>query len=265
MQPPRFAAVLRIAEPNGTALTIASQHEQRRTNSRAQREQPDEQVTPDQPGQDIVHPARTKCNDSTFRSATSEVSQAPPAPATRQAGIRRSTANQHKKCGQQAVAASVARTHSTHAQVTQARSAERKHARRGLSRRLRRRQRHSHSPGAARFAGLINLFNTDNGHSPPAVIAITSLGGGLTVAVIAIALVGSCLAATGARSARVALITAALAGLTTATPLWIPAGVLIAAAAVLLGARQNDHCERTNRNSLRASGVHTHDLCQEEI
>jgi hypothetical protein len=114
------------------------------------------------------------------------------------------------------------------------------------------------------FAGLINVFNIDNGHSPPAVIAIASLGGALTVAVIALALVGSWLAATGAASARATLITAALAGLVTATPLWLPAGVLIGAAAVLLGARQSDECERTSRNLRRASGVHTRDLRQAE-
>lgn len=110
------------------------------------------------------------------------------------------------------------------------------------------------------FAGLINVFNIDNGHSPPAVIAIASLGGALTVAVIALALVGSWLAATGATSARATLITAALAGLVTATPLWIPAGVLIGAAAVLLGAPQNDECEPTCRNLRWASGVDARDL-----
>ena len=56
------------------------------------------------------------------------------------------------------------------------------------------------------------------------------------------------------------LSAAALAGLVTATPLWIPAGVLIGAAAVLLGAPQNDECEPTCRNLRWASGVDARDL-----
>ena len=59
----------------------------------------------------------------------------------------------------------------------------------------------------------------------------------LTFAVLALALVGAYLAATGARSARSVLIAAALAGLVTAMPLWLPAGLLIGAAALAVGSR----------------------------
>ena len=85
------------------------------------------------------------------------------------------------------------------------------------------------------FAGLIDVFNIDHGDSPHALLVIAAVGGMLTFAVLALALAGSFLAATGARSARTLLIAAALAGLVTAMPLWIPAGVLIGAAALLLG------------------------------
>ena len=85
------------------------------------------------------------------------------------------------------------------------------------------------------FAGLINVFNIDHGDSPHALLVIAAVGGMFTFAVLALALTGSFLAATGARSARTLLIAAALSGLVTAMPLWIPAGVLIGAAALLLG------------------------------
>ncbi|MDQ3874961.1 MAG: hypothetical protein M3322_05340 [Actinomycetota bacterium] len=84
------------------------------------------------------------------------------------------------------------------------------------------------------FAGLINVFNIEHGDSPHALLVIAAAGGVLTVGVLALAFTGAFLAATGAPSARTALIAAALAGLVTAMPLWIPAGVLIGAAALLL-------------------------------
>jgi hypothetical protein len=85
------------------------------------------------------------------------------------------------------------------------------------------------------FAGLINVFNIDNGDSPDALLVIAAAGGILTFAVLALAFTGSFLAAIGAPSARALLIAAALAGLVTAMPLWIPAAAVIGAAALLLG------------------------------
>lgn len=84
------------------------------------------------------------------------------------------------------------------------------------------------------FAGLVNVFHIDNGDSPHALLVIMGIGGALTIGVLALAFAGAFLAASGAASARTVLITAALAGLVTAMPLWIPAGVLIAGAALLL-------------------------------
>lgn len=85
------------------------------------------------------------------------------------------------------------------------------------------------------FAGLINVFNIKHGDSPRALLVIAGIGGVLTTGVLILAFAGSVLAATGAPSARAFLITAALTGLVTAMPLWIPAGIVIGAAAILLG------------------------------
>jgi hypothetical protein len=85
------------------------------------------------------------------------------------------------------------------------------------------------------FAGLVNVFNIDAGDSPHALQIIAGIGGVLTLGVLALAFAGAVLAATGSTGARAVLTAAALAGLVTAMPLWIPAGVVIGAAAVLLG------------------------------
>jgi hypothetical protein len=89
------------------------------------------------------------------------------------------------------------------------------------------------------FAGIMNVFNIDSGDSPRALHIIAGVGGVLTVAVLALAFVGAALAANGHPTARRVLIAAALAGLVTAMPLWIPAGVVIGAAAVALGRPQS--------------------------
>ena len=91
------------------------------------------------------------------------------------------------------------------------------------------------------FAGLWNVFNIDSSDAPQALHVIMAVGGVLTVAVLALALVGAVLAATGHTAARTVLIAAALAGLVTAMPLWIPAGIVIGAAAVLLGHPNGRH------------------------
>lgn len=83
------------------------------------------------------------------------------------------------------------------------------------------------------FAGVINVFNIESGGSPRALVAIAAAGGVLTSAVLVTALAGAVLAATGARPARAVLLTAAVAGFVTALPIWLPAGVVIGAAALL--------------------------------
>jgi hypothetical protein len=85
------------------------------------------------------------------------------------------------------------------------------------------------------FAGFFNAFNIDNGDSPRALLVMAGIGGVLTFAVLGLAFAGAALALTGAPAARMVLIAAALAGLVTAMPLWIPAGVVIGAAALILG------------------------------
>jgi hypothetical protein len=107
------------------------------------------------------------------------------------------------------------------------------------------------------YAGLINVFNIDHGDSPRALLVIAGVGGTLTFGVLTLALAGSFLAATGAASARVVLIAAALAGLVTAMPLWIPAGVLIGAAAAVLRPAKADEAKDACGNLLHLSGVQT--------
>ena len=94
------------------------------------------------------------------------------------------------------------------------------------------------------FAGIVNVFNIDAGDTPHALRTLAGVGGILTFGVIALAFAGAALAATGDPAARAVLVTAALAGLATALPLWIPAGVLIGAAAVLLGHVDSGQSER---------------------
>jgi hypothetical protein len=107
------------------------------------------------------------------------------------------------------------------------------------------------------FAGMINVFHIDSGDSPPALLVIAGVGGALTFGVLTLAFGGAFLAATGATSARAVLIGAAVAGLVTAMPLWIPAGVLIGAAAALLGPPKADQFGDAQRNLLHVTGVHT--------
>jgi hypothetical protein len=109
------------------------------------------------------------------------------------------------------------------------------------------------------FAGFFNVFNIDSGDSSRALLVIAAVGGVLTTAVVALALTGAVLAFTGARSARTILIAAALAGLVTAIPLWTPAGVVIGAAALILGdTSESEHgVERSRRNPRAATGVTT--------
>jgi hypothetical protein len=85
------------------------------------------------------------------------------------------------------------------------------------------------------FAGFWNVFDIDSSDSPRALHIIMGVGGILTIGVLALAFVGATLAATGSSAARAVLVAAALAGLVTAMPLWVPAGIVIGAAAVVLG------------------------------
>jgi hypothetical protein len=85
------------------------------------------------------------------------------------------------------------------------------------------------------FAGIMNVFNIDAGDSPRALHIIAGVGGVLTIGVLALAFTGAVLALAGHAAARTILIAAALAGLVTAMPLWIPAGIVIGSAALVLG------------------------------
>ena len=107
------------------------------------------------------------------------------------------------------------------------------------------------------FAGLINTFNIDSGDSPRPLLVVAGVGGFLTIAVLAVAFAGAGLVLAGAPTARPLLLVAALAGLVTAMPLWIPAGVVIGAAALLLGQPGDGHAPSGLGNILRTRGVDT--------
>jgi hypothetical protein len=108
------------------------------------------------------------------------------------------------------------------------------------------------------FAGVINAFNIDSGDSPRALLIIAGVGGVLTILILALAFAGAILALIGAPPAQHVLIAAALAGLVTAMPLWIPAGVVIGAAAVMLGQpRTPNPTEHSSRNLQPIPGVTT--------
>jgi len=84
------------------------------------------------------------------------------------------------------------------------------------------------------FAGLVDVFDISSADSPAALRVIAGIGGVLTIGVLCLAFAGVALTLTGAPAARGVLIAAAIGGLATAMPFWIPAGVVIGAAAVLL-------------------------------
>jgi hypothetical protein len=107
------------------------------------------------------------------------------------------------------------------------------------------------------FAGLVNAFDIDSGDSPRALLIMAGVGGFLTIAVLGLAFAGAGLALAGAPTARALLITAALAGLVTAMPLWVPAGIVIGAAAILLGQPSEGPAPRAGGNVLRTPGVNT--------
>lgn len=85
------------------------------------------------------------------------------------------------------------------------------------------------------FAGIVNVFGIDSGDTPRALRIAAGLCGILTIGVLALALAGAALAASGNSAARAVLVAAGLAGLVTAMPLWVPAGIVIGASVALLG------------------------------
>ena len=83
------------------------------------------------------------------------------------------------------------------------------------------------------FAGAFNAFNIDHGDSPRALLVMAAVGGVLTCAVIALAFVGAILLFAGSDHGRPVLIGAAVAGLATAFPLWIPTAVILGVAVLI--------------------------------
>ena len=90
------------------------------------------------------------------------------------------------------------------------------------------------------FAGLLDVFGIDDGDTPHAVLVVVAVAGFLTVGVLALAYAGVVLTLIGSPSARPVLIAAAVAGLVTAMPLWLPAGIVLGAASLLLPRNPSD-------------------------
>lgn len=86
------------------------------------------------------------------------------------------------------------------------------------------------------FAGAFNAFNIDHGDSPQALLVMAAVGGVLTCVVIVLAFVGAILLFAGSDHGRPVLVGAAVAGLATAFPLWIPTAVILGVA-VLIASR----------------------------
>jgi hypothetical protein len=83
------------------------------------------------------------------------------------------------------------------------------------------------------LAGIVDVFGiaTD---APKGVLVIAGVGGALTLAVVALGLVGAALAAARRPGARLVLAAAAVGGFVTALALWLPAAAAFGAAAWLL-------------------------------
>jgi hypothetical protein len=86
------------------------------------------------------------------------------------------------------------------------------------------------------FAGAFNVFDIDHGDSPQALLVMAAVGGVFTCVVIVVAFVGAILLFAGSDSGRPVLFGAAVAGLATAFPLWIPTAVILGVA-VLISSR----------------------------
>jgi hypothetical protein len=84
------------------------------------------------------------------------------------------------------------------------------------------------------LVGMIDVFGIDGGGTPRSIVAIVAVAALLTVGVLALAGVGTVLAAVGSSAARPVLLVAAIAGIVTATAAWLPAGVLLGVAAHLI-------------------------------
>lgn len=84
------------------------------------------------------------------------------------------------------------------------------------------------------FAGVVNAFDIDAGDTPTALLVLAGISGVLTFGVLGIALAGAALALSGRAPAQRVLLSAAVAGFVTATIFWIPAGITIGAAALIL-------------------------------
>jgi hypothetical protein len=84
------------------------------------------------------------------------------------------------------------------------------------------------------FAGVLDIFRISPGDTPGAVLAIVAVAAILTVGVLVLAAAGVAMTLAGSPRARVLLIAAAIAGIVTAMPAWLPTAALLGVAAFLV-------------------------------
>jgi hypothetical protein len=84
------------------------------------------------------------------------------------------------------------------------------------------------------FAGVLDIFRISHGDTPRALLAVVTVAAVLTVGVLLLAAAGVAMTLAGSPRARVLLTAAAIAGIVTAMPAWLPTAVLLGVAAYLV-------------------------------
>jgi hypothetical protein len=93
------------------------------------------------------------------------------------------------------------------------------------------------------FAGVLNAFDIHAGDTPVGVLVLAGVSGFLTFGVLVLALWGVALTLSESPAARNVLVAAAVLGFATALVFWIPAGIMLGAAALIL-----DDAEKRERS-----------------
>jgi hypothetical protein len=93
------------------------------------------------------------------------------------------------------------------------------------------------------FAGVLNAFDIHASDTPVGVLVLAGVSGFLTFGVLVLALWGVALTLTESPAARNLLVAAAVLGFATALVFWIPAGIMLGAAVLIL-----DDAEKRERS-----------------
>jgi hypothetical protein len=104
------------------------------------------------------------------------------------------------------------------------------------------------------FAGMWNIFGIDHGDTPQGVITLVVVAAVLTTIVLVVAAAGVALILLESPAARPVLLAAAIAGLVTAMPAWLPTGLLLGFAAHL-SAREAGFVPLWDQNEHRSASA----------